>query len=146
MEQCPQLESVGAYHDGELSAARRVEVEAHLSKCPSCAAELESLRSLSALFRVSPAEAPGSRVLAELHEQVDALTERSVLRFAQLLSGIAAAVLIGVGGWLMTAPAAAPQPAGGWEEAAVTLRPHNQAEPGPMRTARWMATELAMQR
>lgn len=38
------------YYDGELSPARRRQVEAHLQACPACRAELEQVRQLSALL------------------------------------------------------------------------------------------------
>ena len=38
------------YYDGELSPARRRQVEAHLEGCASCRAELEQVRQLSALL------------------------------------------------------------------------------------------------
>ena len=49
------LEWLPAYHDGELSAARRRQVEAHLPGCPACSAELEALHDLSALLKTDPA-------------------------------------------------------------------------------------------
>jgi anti-sigma factor RsiW len=42
------------YHDGELSPARRRQVEAHLAECPACRAELEQMRQLSALLQDVP--------------------------------------------------------------------------------------------
>lgn len=39
-----------AYHDGALNAHRREQVEAHLAECTECQAELDELRSLSALL------------------------------------------------------------------------------------------------
>jgi anti-sigma factor RsiW len=38
------------YYDGELSPARKRQVEAHLQVCPACRAELEQLRQLSAFL------------------------------------------------------------------------------------------------
>jgi predicted anti-sigma-YlaC factor YlaD len=42
------------YYDGELSPARRRQVEAHLAKCADCRAELEQKRRLSALLQEVP--------------------------------------------------------------------------------------------
>jgi len=42
------------YHDGELSPARCRQVEAHLSGCPACHAELEQMRQVSALLQDLP--------------------------------------------------------------------------------------------
>jgi anti-sigma factor RsiW len=48
------LEWLPAYHDGELSRSRRLQVETHLQDCPSCRAELEALQGLSALLQADP--------------------------------------------------------------------------------------------
>ena len=42
------------YYDGELSPARRRQVEAHLNECAECRAELEEKRQLSALLEEVP--------------------------------------------------------------------------------------------
>lgn len=42
--------SISAYMDGALAAAERERVDAHLSSCASCRAELESLRHLKMTF------------------------------------------------------------------------------------------------
>jgi hypothetical protein len=49
---------LGAYHDGEVSAAQRERIEVHLAVCPGCAGELEALRRLSALLQASPLPPP----------------------------------------------------------------------------------------
>lgn len=43
-----------AYHDGELSPGQHRKVEAHLSECPACRAELEQMRRLSTLLHEVP--------------------------------------------------------------------------------------------
>jgi anti-sigma factor RsiW len=43
-------EWLGAYHDGELHGARLHQVEQHLVECATCQAELDEIRSLSALL------------------------------------------------------------------------------------------------
>lgn len=45
---------VGAYHDGELDAARADELEGHVAACVGCAARLSALRTLSATLRSAP--------------------------------------------------------------------------------------------
>ncbi len=47
-----------AYVDGELSDARRRQVETHLRQCARCRARLDELRSLSAWLRRVPAPRP----------------------------------------------------------------------------------------
>ena len=44
-----------AYHDGELLGRRLQQVSSHLAQCAACRAELETLRTLSALLQASPA-------------------------------------------------------------------------------------------
>jgi anti-sigma factor RsiW len=45
---------IGAYIDGELIGALREQVEAHLTTCPACRAELAEMRALSSLLRRQP--------------------------------------------------------------------------------------------
>jgi anti-sigma factor RsiW len=62
------IESLSAYHDGELSSARRQQVEKHLQDCPACRTELEKLASLSALLQAEPlpAQTPAQRFAAQV--------------------------------------------------------------------------------
>jgi anti-sigma factor RsiW len=48
---------LAAYHDGELRGRRLAQVEAHLTECPDCQAELDQLQALSNLLGEAP-EAP----------------------------------------------------------------------------------------
>lgn len=48
-------EWLNAYRDGELRGARLQQVDAHLSECPECQAELEGLDLLSVLLHQVPA-------------------------------------------------------------------------------------------
>lgn len=147
MEECSYISSIGAYHDGELRGDRLAEVERHLAGCARCAGELEELRALTRAIAADAVPGMSAQVMSELHDHVEELTsERSDYRFAQLLSGIAAAVLIGVGGWLLSMPDSPAVSTPGWEHAAVTLQPEMPTENGTMRTAQWIATELAIQR
>jgi hypothetical protein len=47
-------EWLNAYLDGELPGRKREQVRDHLAKCSDCAAELQALRSLSALLKEVP--------------------------------------------------------------------------------------------
>ena len=95
MAECEQQVQLDAYHDGELSPAERSVIEAHLRDCPSCAAELAEIRSLSGVFsRTAPPE-PSHEQLLQLARSVRA--ERSdalmLLRLFRV-TAIAAAVLL----------------------------------------------------
>jgi len=48
------LDWLQAYHDGELQGQKAHWVEAHLSYCESCRAELEALQAFSSLLQLSP--------------------------------------------------------------------------------------------
>lgn len=82
----PVREWIPAYHDGELSAALREQVEAHLPTCPDCRADLAELRALSGLLEESPlalsepAEAFARRVVGRLPGRQERFAERA-LRF-----------------------------------------------------------------
>ena len=52
------LDRLSLYLDGELAAAARTEVEAHLRGCPACARHLEELAAVDAAARELPVPAP----------------------------------------------------------------------------------------
>jgi anti-sigma factor RsiW len=49
-DNCVDHETLSAYADGELEGAAAQQVAAHLSMCADCAARMEELRQLQALF------------------------------------------------------------------------------------------------
>ncbi len=64
---------LGEYHDGELNARQRRQVEAHLDECETCRAELASLTRLSSLMQaytlpktLMPPETFRSRVMLQV--------------------------------------------------------------------------------
>jgi anti-sigma factor RsiW len=117
MSQCQQSEKLGAYHDGELSAAARQELERHLALCPQCQAELADLRRLSASLAAMPVPRVPSEALARMHRQVDQLASRGIFRLGEVGAAIAAAVLIACTVALsrQNSVSAAPLPAPAWE-------------------------------
>ena len=145
---CTYIHCIAAYHDGEQSNQDRAVVEAHLADgCAECTAELKALRRLSARMQTIPApDAIAPATVAKLHHHVDSLNERSVLHFAELLSGIAAAVLIVSSIWAMRASDVSAEPIVGWERAAVTLQPDVapvQQQPVSMHAAEWIVNDLS---
>ena len=69
-----------AYLDGELDAKERARVEAHLARCPACAAALEELRVLSrdldatfdaAMSPVRLSYAAASHIRDVLHDRLE---------------------------------------------------------------------------
>ena len=68
-----------AYQDGELQGQRRRQVEAHLTECAACRAELERLRALTALLQESPAAeslTPPDRFVAQVGLRLPRRPER----------------------------------------------------------------------
>jgi anti-sigma factor RsiW len=64
---CPAFdEDLSAWIDGELAAARRAAVEAHLASCHACAARAEELRAVDRALRALAAPA----VAADLRERL----------------------------------------------------------------------------
>ena len=147
MAECRFQLRLDAYHDGELDAAERGRVEAHLATCATCAAELAEIRALSA--RIGAAAAVGAIDADEargMHEAVRRESravrderERSIplVRTAGMLSALAASLLIISGVWLMELRPGSRGPRPGpiarteiqpeWERVAMTLR----ADPRP---------------
>lgn len=97
MNDCEHAVRLGAYHDGELSAAQRAEVEAHLAGCPACAAELKRIGRLDGLLAhlaSSTREEIPPAVLARLHRSVRRLPATGIVRVAEALAGLAATILV----------------------------------------------------
>lgn len=144
MENCSNIPLVSAYYDGQLDPSQRTAFEQHLIVCGECAEELEQLQRLSSLISQRPESAALSNDVAErLHRHVDELTDRSILRFAELLSGVAAAVLLMASIWAARPANVSAEPVVAWDQAAVMLQPSQvSSAPAPIRTVTWMVSEL----
>ncbi|PYQ45976.1 MAG: hypothetical protein DMF77_02620 [Acidobacteria bacterium] len=87
-------ELLSAFLDGELSAADRAQVQAHVRECAACARELEELAAVDALARELPVAAPPG-YFEELPRRVRARVRRParVPRLAVWAAAAAAAVM-----------------------------------------------------
>lgn len=94
MSECQQACRLNAYHDGEMPAGARAELEQHLRQCPQCTAELERLRAMSRLAAAVPAVEIPPMTLQRLHRRIDLLPSRTIARLAEVVSAIAATILI----------------------------------------------------
>ncbi len=98
------------YMEGALSEGARRKIEAHLSRCRSCASELEMLRPVCGALRSAdvPAMEPAPDLWARVSAQIEAENPRPAprpwLRVTQAASACAAALLIAVVGIGMFAP------------------------------------------
>ena len=95
MVECENQVRLDAYHDGELSPAERSAVEAHVRDCPSCAAELAAIRSMSGAFAETTSREPSHEQLLQLARsiRVESSDSRMLLRLFRG-TAVAAAVLL----------------------------------------------------
>src|SRR4029079_1855128 len=105
MSECDE-QVLSAYVDGELDAAARERVEAHVQTCGGCAEEIRSLRETSRLLRGYPFADVDREELARAHEAIDEAVDQPVWRLGFTLGVIAASVLIVSCAWLMELPSA----------------------------------------
>src|SRR3954454_18131175 len=154
MSECDE-QVLSAYGDGELAAAARQRVEAHLQSCTGCTEEVRSLRETSRLLRDYPFADIDRDELARGHEAIDAAVDQPVWRLGFTLGVIAASVLIVSCAWLMELPSAsAPttnarpqvvQTPPQWERMAMTLKAEplrsvngDTSQTADARLAEWM--------
>jgi anti-sigma factor RsiW len=104
MPNCLHISRLEAYHDGELSPDASREIEQHLPDCAECSREMERIRELSALLVPARAKDITPLEMARLHQAIDKVDDRSLVRFAVGISGIAASILIISAAWLHDAP------------------------------------------
>jgi anti-sigma factor RsiW len=96
-----------AYLTGELTAAERGQVEAHLAQCPECGREREALSRLLGELRASAPAAPEvhwGRWQAELRSRLEAPRRARWLRPAPLAVSAAMVGLLLLGVWLGVHP------------------------------------------
>ncbi len=143
---CDQASQIHRYHDGELSAAQRASVEAHLGRCAECRGLLADLRRLSFAIGHARMRPLSAQTAGRLQQSWKIARDRGVIRLAEWLTAAAAAVLITV---LLTKPGSqrgdlAGQPAV-WEMVATTPPTDAQEDSGAdvAGMAQWMADELA---
>ena len=80
MMHCPNVRELSAYVDGELSETRRQRVEGHLSRCFNCAAALQELRRLRAMFTSLPVRQVGFDLAPLIRARLSAATEGTPVR------------------------------------------------------------------
>ncbi len=96
---------VGAYVLGALDPAERREAEAHLARCPDCAAEVAEFRGLPGrLARLPADEVAAGPVMAppELFARVSAAVHRPARRRRLAVAGAAAVLVAGAAAWAAT--------------------------------------------
>lgn len=138
---CPRLNLVQRYHDDELPASQRLEMDQHLGDCESCREELRSLRELSAMLsRIVPPE-PSAAALRRWVEALPVAEERGVLRLTRWMTALAASVLVATTTWNLWSPS--PSVATELELGPVVLSEPGESTPPSLEAARWMAMDLS---
>lgn len=101
---CPTCEAmVGAYVDGELSAAESAEFERALETCPDCRRHLEETRTVSGLLRDLPIEPAPDLLRAKVERELRVIAGRQRLYPRERLrwTAMAASLVVALGvGWL----------------------------------------------
>jgi anti-sigma factor RsiW len=97
---CSWNSQLSAYHDGELDASHRSDVEQHVATCAECSAYLAELRGLSGLFAAEPVARLSQIGVHRLHRRLQAVTEQGILRLARTMSAVAACVVLAGSLWL----------------------------------------------
>jgi anti-sigma factor RsiW len=145
MAHCEYADRLTRYHDGELSAERRRELDAHLAGCARCAAELRKLRGLSGLLSEAHAPAAPKGMTERLHRAVAAAGGTGVIRLCRAASLAAAALLVACAVVTLRGPGEPAQaaPAAAWEVAAVTLDPDLAGRGTGEAAALWLMQDLA---
>jgi len=101
MSICPYNQHLCAYHDGELSAEMRQDIENHLPKCAACWAELEQFRRLSAVLAAAPVPRLSARQKQDLYALSPSVGEAVYLRIAKWTAAVAASVMLAASLWVL---------------------------------------------
>ncbi|WP_164006714.1 FecR domain-containing protein [Pyxidicoccus trucidator] len=107
-----EVQALWALAAGELDAAARARVEAHVAGCPSCSAQLEQVKQSRGVLHEARAVTPDVRwgvvdagLRSEAARRMTAAAPRSRLPWALALAGACAAML---GFWMLRTPEVAP--------------------------------------
>jgi len=143
MNECERAQRLSAYHDGEISEAERVSLEAHLEGCPACAAERNRLRRLSDLLSAAPRPEMPADALGRLHRAADDVAMADLGRMAKTLMAVAASILLVCAVWIWRSRAATEptEPIPAWETAA-TAQEGTLATASDEQLARWIVQDL----
>jgi anti-sigma factor RsiW len=104
MSECTYQSSLASYYDGQMPPETARDLERHLATCGACAGELNALSRISRMLETARPAAIHPDELARVHEAVDEIDDRGVLRLVIGLSGIAASILIISAAWLYDGP------------------------------------------
>ncbi len=131
---CPTLEAMSAYADGELGADERAAVDDHLASCAGCRTWLVELRAAQQELRSLADESLGIDLSQVVRGRIEALPRpaapgrtggwRGWRWLVPAGLGAAASLSLGLGlGMALTVPATLPRPVGGALEVFAPVAP-----------------------
>jgi anti-sigma factor RsiW len=97
---CLTDQKLSAFHDGEITADERAVLSRHLAWCEACIRRMEELRAISSLISSGTPGGLSQIAMRRLHNKLDEVMERGLVRWAWEVSGIAAAILLVGSIWL----------------------------------------------
>lgn len=129
------------HHDGVLSASEQDVVRAHVMVCPTCAARLAEIVSVSDMIRTAPMPLMARDAMNRLHAKMLSLQDRSVRRLASWMT-LAASVVLGVSLYIATnsQAQATSAPISNWEAAAIGVDVSQATDDATPAT--WMVVDL----
>jgi len=132
-DNCPSEQKLSAYHDGELLAEDRERLARHLAWCQACVRRMEQLKQMSAFIASGSPVGLSQIALRRLHNKLDEVIERGLVRWAWEVSGIAAAILLIGSVWLarLAEPVSASVSVPPWVGAQASADPVIQETPTP---------------
>jgi anti-sigma factor RsiW len=122
MSTCPKSSRLSLYHDGQLRAEQRGQIEEHLITCAECAAELDDIRYLSEQLAEAVLPPAPHSLIRRLHACADRLDQLTLARFVRRLTAIAAAVFLIAAIYMVRAQQSPARPAvelTPWEQKAI---------------------------
>jgi anti-sigma factor RsiW len=154
---CEHSIQLHAYHDGELSPALRVQLEAHVAGCEECRRELDELRQMARLLVAAPmpqmpADLPAR--IASSFESARRAKDSGLRKLAGWLNAAAAVILLAatvrMSGMMTRGTEKQPTEASSglrdWELSAV-MPPDRQVDDAGsadlIQVAQWMARDLS---
>ncbi len=145
---CEYAQLVQACHDRQLSSEQAAEVGAHLRECGECRELVAELEHLSRLIATAPlAEIPPAAMQRLEQSYWARRGDRGVLRLAECMTGLAAAVLIGVMMFSRTTQPEPPVRTASLETAALMPPPESRDDASSpsdvVVLAEWMANDLS---
>lgn len=142
---CEHSRQLSAYYDGELPPEECRSLEAHLAECAVCRTELAHLRTLSRLVAAAGESDIPEGLALRVHERIDSAGDMVVVRLAERLMAVAAAILLASGVWLWQAQGTeASVPDEAWVSTIVSPAlptPQEQAPVDPV--IKWVVDDLS---